>query len=472
MSNPAAHYSRTTGSLSCRISIGSCRPLTAHDLVASSVHLRRRVADAVRGRASLLSPLVGSVGTSLAGQVVILVSGVIAARLLGPEDRGNLALLILIPLAISQLGSLGVPLAVTYEFSKDVDLGRGTLRNIARPVIIWTAVLVLADAAITAILVLGRDVDVQVAAVFMLVMVPADTMRQYGLAILQGRQDFSAFNTLRLLPAIAYSAIAVVAFVMDAKGLPLFALSYAGSYFAVAAITFAIALRRSPPKQVPGASTASAMVRFGMRGLLGTVSPLETLRLDQAIVGVLLAPAALGMYVVGVSFTNLPRFVAQGIGVVAYPQVAAEHDASRAQRSMWRFFWLSVLVCTGVVIPLELAAPRLVPTFFGDAFTPAVGIMQILLVASLFLSARRVLTDASRGFGLPTAGTTAEVASWLALVPCIALLAPRFGASGVAMAFTIAAALSLTVLLALVAVGRRGRPAIPLLVEEPAIDAL
>jgi O-antigen/teichoic acid export membrane protein len=173
-----------------------------------------------------------------------------------------------------------------------------------------------------------------------------------------------------------------------------------------------------------------------------------------------------------VSFTNLPRFVAQGIGVVAYPHVAAQRDPSLAQRSMWRFFWLSVFVCTAVIVPLELVAGWLVPTFFGDAFTPAVGIMQILLVSSLFLSTRRVLTDGSRGFGLPTAGTTAEVGSWLALVPCIVVLAPRFGASGVAIAFTISAAISLAVLIALVTAGRRGRPAIPSLVEEPTIDAL
>ncbi len=410
--------------------------------------------------------------TGLVGQVALVVSGILTARLLGPEDRGNLALLILIPVAISQLGSLGVPLAVTYEFSRDVEIARGTLRNIARPVILWTAVLVLIHAAILTALASGRDADVRTAALFTLLIVPADTAQLYGLAVLQGRRDYRVFNALRLLPAVAFSAFAIFAFITGAQSLPQFALWYAGSYLAAAAIALSIALRRAPPRIVVGAPAASAMLRFGLRGLLGTVSPLETLRLDQAIVGLFLSPAALGLYVVGVSFTNLPRFVAQGIGVVAYPHVAAQRDPSPAQRSMWRFFWLSVLVCTVVIVPLELVAGWLVPTFFGDAFAPAVGIMRILLISSLFLSTRRVLTDGSRGFGLPTAGTTAEVASWLALVPCILLLAPRLGASGVAVAFTISAAISLAVLIALVTAGRRGRPAIPSLADEPTIDAL
>ena len=202
------------------------------------------------------------------------------------------------------------------------------------------------------------------------------------------------------------------------------------------------------------------------------MSPLESLRLDQAVVGLLLSPVALGLYVVGVSFTNLPRFVAQSIGVVAYPHVAAERDPVLARRSMWNLFWLSVLVCTAVIVPLELAAGWLIPAFFGDAFAPAVGIMQILLLSALFLSARRVLTDASRGVGLPILGTIAEVASWVALVICIPLLAPAFGASGVAAAFALSAAVSLLALVGLVVRTGLGRPAVTSPTEETLIDAL
>jgi O-antigen/teichoic acid export membrane protein len=99
--------------------------------------------------------------------------------------------------------------------------------------------------------------------------------------------------------------------------------------------------------------------------------------------------------------------------------------------------------------------------------------MRILLVSSLFLSARRVLTDTSRGTGQPGLGTVAEVVAWIALVPGIALLAPPFGASGVAFAFTISAAISLMVLLGLVAT-RRAVPSgryLPL-PEEPTIDSI
>jgi O-antigen/teichoic acid export membrane protein len=421
----------------------------------------------------LTSHLISSIATSLSGQVALLVSGVVAARLLGPEDRGNLALLVLIPMALSQLGNLGLPLALTYQFSKDETTARGALGHLARPALALTATLVAVHAVIVLALVADREVDVQVAAAISLLVIPADTASLYGLAILQGRRDFAAFNVLRLLPAVLYSGLAFCAFVLGAGSLPLFMLLFVATYALVGAVTLVTALRRSPPRDDPAAPRSGALLRFGVRGLFGSVSPLETLRLDQAIVGLYLSPAALGLYVVGVAFTNLPRFVAQSIGVVAYPHVTAHDDPSRARRSMWRFLLVSIAVSAAVIVPLEILAGWMVPAFFGPAFSPAVPIMQILLVSSLFLSARRVLTDASRGTGQPGLGTVAEIVAWISLVPGIALLAPRFGPEGVAVAFTISAAISLAVLLGLVAT-RHAAPAVAYspLPEEPTIDAI
>ena len=91
-----------------------------------------------------------------------------------------------------------------------------------------------------------------------------------------------------------------------------------------------------------------SLLRFGIRGWLGTATPSEALRLDQVIVGLLLSPSALGLYVVGGSFSNLPRFIAQSVGLVAYPRIAAESDTSLAIRSLKRHL-NAVLVIGGIV---------------------------------------------------------------------------------------------------------------------------
>ena len=52
---------------------------------------------------------ISSVMTAFAVQLLSLASGMAAARMLGPEDRGYLALLMLVPVILTQLGGLSNP---------------------------------------------------------------------------------------------------------------------------------------------------------------------------------------------------------------------------------------------------------------------------------------------------------------------------------------------------------------------------
>ena len=50
--------------------------------------------------------------TGFGGQAVLIISGILAARILGVEGRGYLGLLIIFPIVLCQLGGLGLPQAV------------------------------------------------------------------------------------------------------------------------------------------------------------------------------------------------------------------------------------------------------------------------------------------------------------------------------------------------------------------------
>ena len=202
-------------------------------------------------------------------------------------------------------------------------------------------------------------------------------------------------------------------------------------------------------------------MRFGLKALLGTLSPVDSVRLDQAVVGALLEPVALGLYVAAQAFTQLPRVVASSIGAVAYPYVAAELDRDAARRAMWKFFFLGFGLSALVVAVLELMVGDLISLFFGEDFTEATSIAQILLLASLFVAGRRVLTDGVNGLGYPGYGTVAEVTSWILLLPGLAILLPWFGAEGVALALAISWGASLLLLILLALAARRTAGALP-----------
>lgn len=417
-------------------------PVPPVDLVVAPAKatLRGRITPVHRATA-------GSVLTGLIGQVNLLASGVLAARMLGPENRGHLALLILIPLALSFVGSLGLPLATTYFIARTPANARATIHSVLRMAGLQAVVLLAVHAAVLVVLYRNAADDVRLAALFSLGVVPAAIMHHYGVAILQGRRRFTAVNVCRLLPSVLWVVAVVSVFTAGGDDLAMLGLLWTAGYLVAGVVGLGTALRRLPAAdssaEAPGLAT---MTRFGTRAFLGSASPVEMFSVDQAVVGLFVSPAALGLYVVATAFTNLPRFLAQSIGLVAYPTIAALPDRRAMRTSLWRFFLVTLALSAASVVALEILVGTLVPFFYGDEFLGAVPLTRILLVAAVFIACRRVLADGARGCGRPVLGSVAEAASWLSLLVLLPVLVPLLGANGVALAVVASSATSFLLL--------------------------
>ena len=394
--------------------------------------------------------VIGTLAASGGLQLIVIVSGVLVARSLGPEDRGYLALLIVISTVCAIAGTLGLPAAMTYYIAREPSQARRIASSLAWVGTAQLAAVFVVQAAALAALAHSEPQRVQLAAAISLLLPPGILALSFGLAILQGQRRFTAYNTLRIAPSIAYVVGVVVIYVSNATSLVLFMALWAAVNLVGGLIALAFSVR-GLPKQAEEDATPSRwqMLRFGFKAFLGSLSPVDVVRLDQAVVGLFLAPVTLGFYVVAQALANLPRVVATSIGFVAYPQVAAERDRASARRAMWRFFFLGLGLSALVVGILELMAGELITLFFGEDFTEATTITEILLLASLFMAGRRVLTDGINGIGHPGFGTIAEVTSWILLIPGLAILLPWLGAEGVALALAISWGASLVVLIVL-----------------------
>jgi O-antigen/teichoic acid export membrane protein len=80
--------------------------------------------------------VVGSLAASGGLQLIVIVRGVLVARSLGLEDRGYLALLIVIAGVFALGGMLGLPSAVTYYIVRDPAQARRGVSSLA-----WVGVL-------------------------------------------------------------------------------------------------------------------------------------------------------------------------------------------------------------------------------------------------------------------------------------------------------------------------------------------
>jgi O-antigen/teichoic acid export membrane protein/O-antigen ligase len=407
----------------------------------------RRIADRLQRLSADRRSLGGSLATAGFLQLVLVASGVIVARSLGAEDRGYLALVVVISGICTFAGSLGIFSAVPYYLARDPDGSRRIMRSL-RGLAVLQVVCTTAVQAVALIAIAADDPGrVQVAAAISLLLPMGMFAYGYAEAILLGQQRFTAFNVFRAVPTTAYAAFVLVAFVLGVADIVVIMAIWVGAQLFGGVLALAFASRGLPRTPhdgtIPSRRTITA---FGLKSLLGSLSPIEAFRADQAIVGLFLNPVALGLYAVAQALTNLPRVAAQSIGFIAYPRVAASPGLAEGRRALWKYFFVGVVVTGAVVAILVVTADKLVGIFFGSDFAAAVPITRILLVGTFFLAVRRVLTDGLRGLGHPGIGTIAEVSSWICLVPAFVVLLPH-GPSGVALALSGAWAVSLGVAL-------------------------
>jgi O-antigen/teichoic acid export membrane protein len=391
-----------------------------------------------------------AVATGFAIQAVLVVTGPLLARMLGPDGRGYLAALILWPLVITQLGNLGIPSALTYSIARDSSASRAVARlglSFALP----QALLLMAFQALWLLLILHGDPhQVRVAGWLTLALVPAMLAQQYGLAMLQGHLRLRLFNGLRLLPWSLYAVGVAALFAVGEHAI----VAIVGALLAAFLISGSACLL-SGLRFSRGDAAASVdrrfLLSFGLRGLLSSLSAVDVLRPDQVVLALFLSPSALGLYVVGLAFTNLPYFIAKSVGLITFPWVASRPEEADARRMMWSLFWLTTGIAVVLVAVLCALAHWLVPFFFGRQFSAAVTVTYIVLPGTVFLSARRVLSEGLKGRGYPLAGTLGELLALAWVAVALAVFVPLWGIYGAAAALASSYVVSLVMLVGLAA---------------------
>jgi len=371
-------------------------------------------------------------------QFLILVTGILAARILGEEGRGQQALIWIVALTIAQVGMFGLPLAITYESAKGSASFNRLLRHI-RPLVLVQAATIVLVYLFVALLLLQHHIPWEAAAITVFAL-PAMVWQAYGLALIQGRRSFRALHVLRILPAALYVVSLTIGVLLGGSRLLLVMGCWSMSYV-VAAVATSIYVRRTDGQalstELDELPEVGKLARFGVSGFLGSTSPTETFKVDQLMVGLLLSTDDLALYVTALAFCNFPRLLTQAQGLVAYARVAGETDPAEQRRLTFRYTVSGTAIAAVVSAVLALLAGPLIDLTFGPAFSEAKVITQVLLGGTVILCARRMLSECLRGAGAPGAGSIAEIVSLVALVPALLIFVPPFGLEGFALGMVV-----------------------------------
>lgn len=380
------------------------------------------------GRAAL-----GSIGSTLAGNVLLLGTGILTARVLGPGGKGLFTYATLLPHLALNLCILGLTKSLVY-FVAAKRHGAGVALGTSFALVLPGAVLcALALPALGGGLASGKEGTALLRVTAWVV--PAAAAYSLVRFAALGLQRYAEFNLLNVADKLAPLLLFAAAFLSGFGDLRGFGVAYT-----LAAL---VSLGTGLYLILPACGRlgfdrryAGDAVGYGMKSHLGWLAEILNYRLDMLILQALAGPLALGLYSVAVSVAETLWLVPSCVSVVLLPKLTQSPEIrSRATPAICRLISVLAVAAAGA---MALAAPLLLPLLYGERFRPALGPLVVLLPGVAVYSVVRVLGADFSSRGRP--GTPSLIAG-LSLALTLALdllLIPRFGAMGAAAASTVA----------------------------------
>jgi enterobacterial common antigen flippase len=383
-------------------------------------------------------------GASLLGTFAIqsmgLISAVMAARLLKPTDRGEVAAAVAWALMLAAVADLGVSQAIPFYVARrqrGVGSAAVTIATIAACVISPIALVVVATTAY----------PLSTAAVaYAVVGGSLSLVTSYLAALYQGEARHGLFAVYRLAGVFPYLlGLLAAGLVHDRNAGHVLWFSLVMS---CAICGSGIWLARRTTRQFGSLQrvTMRRLLKYGIRTYIGNLAWNGNQRVPTLLLGGTAGTLALGYYSVAQSYAVIPFSIAGGFALLAAGRVAS-HRGADAVRRCKRLCAAGICATWLVVVALIPAGAVVIPAVYGSPYVPAVAPATVLLISSGVIGTNFILSASLRALGFPAASSYAEALGLLATLAATPVLIERFGIVGAAMASVASGVLVVPVLI-------------------------
>lgn len=385
-----------------------------------------------------------------------LLTGVLAARLLGTTGKGELAAIQAVATIVVTLGTFGLYESVVYYASREPETG-------AHDSVVTTAGLLLASflfipAAwlLMPVLLPDQRPGVIWGARLYLFIFPAFLLLGAVQSLLRASGRMVRWNGVRILAQSFWLAIMVTA-VLEAETAPeLLAASFAGILCAVGVAVLAVHHKLWSSGWPPDWSRLRRLFRYGLPLFARTGSRALNMRLDVVVMAALLPPADVGIYSVAATWSMMLALIPSAVGAVLFPRLSRERDPARRRALEKKALAAGIGVILLAATALGALAPFLLPLLFGDDFAPASIYAMGLLAAGVILAMSQLLEAVVQGRGRTGVLFFAEVAGLVVTLVGLVVLLPRLGIWGAVVTSTLSYLTVTSLLIAWLIKVRRG----------------
>lgn len=380
-------------------------------------------------------------GSSLTANVLAFSVSIIIARILGPDGKGQLAALLVLPGLMAALADLGVKQAGVFLVSSgEVPAGKALSMVLG----LWSALLL--PGLLIAILAVSvvSEWEVRTAPVVLAALhLPAYIISAYLSGILIGTHHYGSFSRIRVLGPAAFLLAAIILVWWGEMGLTgALVASLVSSIIPPLAATYI--LHRDYPLR-PGFDLPGLrkVLSLGFRYALGLFFVQLILRSDYIVLAKLAPSEELGFYSLATGLVEQAWVLPGILGPLVFSKVSSSlrlspDEAGGMGREIDSLAKITLLVALVLTTGLALASPFLVRIIYGVAFLDAVPSFFLLIPAVTFFAAFIVLQTHLAGLGKPLLACRALSVPFVLNVGLNLALVPRFGAEAAAISSSLA----------------------------------
>ncbi len=376
-----------------------------------------------------------------------IATGIITARALGAEGRGEQAAMIMCPQFLTYVMTLGLPSALLYNL-KRFPKERNQL---------ITAALIMATGLGTLTVLVGvlfipywlsqYPPEAIIAAQWFMCIAPLKLISIILLFALEADGEFSLSNKLRYLLPLA-TLIILCALLLTGTITPF----TSGIAYIIPEIPLTIWLLISISKRFKIqwqrlSISYRKLLSYGIRSYGVDIVKTLSGRIDQFLVVGLLSPELMGMYVVTISLSRMLNVFQESIVTVLLPQIV-DRPPTEAASLTTQAARLSTVFSLPIAIIAMLVGPLLLRLLYGSDFLGAVLLLRILLLEAVIKGAVWILVQVFMASGRPGMVTIFQGLSLGASFFLMMLLIPIYGLEGTGIALLCSSTALLIIVLA------------------------
>jgi O-antigen/teichoic acid export membrane protein len=370
------------------------------------------------------------------------VTGILAARALHPEGRGELAAMILWPMLIGGLTTFGLPSALVYHVRRE----REHAAALAGTAALLCLGITLIGAAVAWFVIphwmRHQPPHIVFAAQLCLLTAPVTSLSTLGRAAWEADSSFGRSSTSQLVPPLlTIAGLGVLTWLGALTPVRAAAVYMLAGVPTVTWILVSVARAYRPT--LGGASGVwRQLLHYGSRSYGVDLAGILSIYLDQALAVALLTSTSMGIYAVALNLARVVAAANSSVAMIVFPRVVGL-EIDELTRRVARAARMSGMVGAAIGVAVLAAGPALLHWLYGPAFSPAAEILPILVCQVLVASFVYMLLQGFLASDRPGVATGIQLTGVAVSVPMFLFFVPRFGLTGAALALLLSACVRL-----------------------------